>query len=61
MPATSKAQYRFMQKAAHDPAFAKRKGLSPEVAKEFTRVDPAALTERKKRPARKKKQRHAKT
>lgn len=36
MPATSKAQFRFMKAAASNPAFAKRSGIAPSVASEFT-------------------------
>ena len=35
MPAKSKAQERFMQAAAHNPKFAKRAGITPNVAKAF--------------------------
>ena len=35
MPATSKRQYRFMEAAAHNPAFAKKAGIKPKAAKEF--------------------------
>lgn len=39
MPSTSKKQARFMAAAAHDPAFAKRAGISQGVAKEFNQAD----------------------
>ena len=35
MPAKSKKQERFMQAAAHNPSFAKRAGIAPNVAKRF--------------------------
>lgn len=35
MPAKSKAQFRFMQAAAHSPSFAAKAGISRSVAKEF--------------------------
>lgn len=37
MPAKSKAQYKFMQAAAHNPAVAKRAGIKQSVAKEFVK------------------------
>lgn len=36
MPATSKAQFRFMKAAEHNPKFAKKVGISPSVAGEYT-------------------------
>ena len=36
MPATSKAQFRFMQAAAHNPKFAKKIGISQSKAAEYT-------------------------
>lgn len=36
MPAKSKAQMRFMKMIEHNPEMAKEKGISPEVAKEYT-------------------------
>ena len=36
MPAKSKAQFRLMQAAAHNPDVAKKTGISQNVAKEFT-------------------------
>jgi len=36
MPAKSKAQFRFMKAAEADPRFAKRVGIKPSVAKEYT-------------------------
>lgn len=39
MPSTSKKQRNFMAAAAHDPAFAKRVGVSQKVAKEFNQAD----------------------
>ena len=39
MPSTSKKQRNFMAAAAHDPAFAKRVGISQKVATEFNQAD----------------------
>ena len=39
MPSVSKKQRNFMAAAAHDPAFAKRVGISQKVAKEFNQAD----------------------
>lgn len=51
MPAKSKAQYRFMQAAAHNPKFAKKAGIKPSVAAEFVSgQSPKGLPEKKKRP-----------
>jgi hypothetical protein len=36
MPAKSKAQFRFMKAAESNPKFAKRVGISPSVAAEYT-------------------------
>ena len=36
MPAKSKAQFKFMQTAAHNPAMAKRVGIAPSTAAEYT-------------------------
>jgi hypothetical protein len=36
MPARSKAQFRFMKAAENNPAFAKKMGISPMAAGEFT-------------------------
>lgn len=37
MPARSKKQFRFMKAAENNPEFAKKVGIEPEVAKEFTK------------------------
>lgn len=37
MPAKSKAQFRLMKAAETNPQFAKKVGIDPEVAKEFTK------------------------
>lgn len=37
MPAKSKAQFRLMKAAENNPEFAEKVGISPEVAKEFTK------------------------
>jgi hypothetical protein len=39
MPSTSKKQHNFMAAAAHNPAFAKKVGVSMDVAKEFNQAD----------------------
>ena len=39
MPSTSKKQHKFMAAAAHNPAFAKKTGISQNVAKEFNNAD----------------------
>ena len=39
MPSKTKKQKRFMQAAAHNPAFAKKAGISQKVAKEFNDAD----------------------
>jgi hypothetical protein len=39
MPSTSKKQAKFMAAAAHNPAFAKKVGISTDVAKEFNKAD----------------------
>lgn len=39
MPSTSKKQARFMAAAAHNPEFAKKVGISMDVAKEFNKAD----------------------
>jgi hypothetical protein len=39
MPSTSKKQAKFMAAAAHNPAFAKKVGISQGVAKEFNQAD----------------------
>lgn len=39
MPSKSKAQRNFMAAAAHNPAFAKKVGISQDVAKEFNQAD----------------------
>lgn len=36
MPATSKAQFRLMKAVEHNPKLAKRTGISPDVAAEYT-------------------------
>jgi hypothetical protein len=39
MPSTSKKQHNFMAAAAHNPAFAKKVGISQTVAKDFNKAD----------------------
>lgn len=36
MPAKSRSQFRFMKAAEHNPSFAKKAGISPAEAKEYT-------------------------
>jgi len=36
MPATTKKQFKFMKAAEHNPDFAEKVGIDPEVAKEYT-------------------------
>ena len=42
MPSTSPKQKRLMQAAAHDPEFAKKAGISMDVAQDFNAADKAA-------------------
>lgn len=37
MSAKSKQQFKFMKAAEHNPEFAKKVGIKPEVAKEYTK------------------------
>ena len=48
MPATSKAQFRMMQAAKHNPKMRRRMGISKKVAEEFTPhgASPRGLPER---------------
>lgn len=39
MPSKSAKQHRFMEAAAHNPAFAKKAGVPVSVAKEFVAAD----------------------
>lgn len=39
MPSKSKAQQRLMHAAANNPAFARKEGVPPKVAKEFVAAD----------------------
>jgi hypothetical protein len=39
LPSKSDKQKRFMAAAAHNPAFAKKAGISQKVAKEFNQAD----------------------
>ena len=39
LPSTSKRQHRFMEEAAHNPAFARAHGIKPGVAAEFAHAD----------------------
>ena len=49
MPARSKRQFRLMSAVAHNPAFAKKVGISQKVGKDFT----AATKNYKKLPEKK--------
>ena len=48
MPSKSPQQHRFMEAAAHNPAFAQKAGISQSVAKEFVAAD--AKKAKKKAP-----------
>ena len=39
MPSKTAKQHRFMEAAAHNPAFAKKAGISQAVAREFVAAD----------------------
>lgn len=49
MPSSSPKQARTMAAAAHNPAFAKKMGIPPKVAKEFNAADKGTGILRKKR------------
>jgi len=49
MPSVSKRQAKFMAAAAHNPAFAKRAGISVKVAKEFSAADQKSRLKPKRR------------
>ena len=49
MPSSSPAQARLMASAAHDPAFAKKVGVPPGVAREFNMADAKTGILRKKK------------
>ena len=49
MPSKSAKQHRFMEAAAHNPAFAKKAGIPQKVAKEFVAAD-AATTRKEAKP-----------
>ncbi len=51
MPSKSPKQARLMAGAAHDPAFAKKVGVPPGVAKEFNAADKRTGILRKKKPS----------
>ncbi len=53
MPAKSKAQFRLMKAAEHNPAVAEKVGISPTVAKEYTESNTGKKAF-KKLPAKKK-------
>ncbi len=50
MPSKSPKQARMMAAAAHNPAFAKKVGVPPGVAKEFNRADVKTGILRRKKP-----------
>ena len=53
MPAKSKAQFKLMQLAAHNPKAAKRIGISPAKAREFVAgQSPKGLPARKRKKSR---------
>ena len=47
MPAVSKKQEKFMQAVAHNPAFAKKVGVSQSVGREFTKKEGGQMKESK--------------
>ena len=47
MPSVSKRQARYMAMLAHNPAMAKREGVSLKVAREFNKADARAGTLKK--------------
>ncbi len=49
MPSKSAKQARTMAAAAHNPAFAKKVGIPPKVAKDFNRADARTGILRKKK------------
>ena len=55
MPSKSAQQHRFMEAAAHNPAFAEKAGIPQKVAKEFVAADKRAAKKKaaKKKPAKK--------
>jgi len=50
MPSSTPKQARTMAAAAHNPAFAKKVGIPPGVAKEFNKADKGTGILRKKKP-----------
>lgn len=50
MPSSSSKQARTMAAAAHNPAFAKKMGIPPGVAKEFNKADAKTGILRRKKP-----------
>ena len=55
MPSKSAQQHRFMEAAAHNPAFAEKAGISQELAREFVAADKKKT--RKRKPAAQRKSR----
>lgn len=51
MPAKSKAQFKFMEAAAHNPKFAKKAGIKPSQAAEYVagQKNYKSLPDRKKK------------
>lgn len=51
MPSSTERQKRFMTIAAHSPAFAKKVGIDPKVAKEFHSEDKKIEEGKKHKPS----------
>jgi len=51
MPSKSAQQHRFMEAAAHNPAFAEKAGIPQKVAKEFVAADKKAAKKAAKKTA----------
>jgi len=49
MPSKTAKQRRFMRIAAHNPAFAKKAGIKPSVAKEFHQADKRKKARKRRR------------
>jgi hypothetical protein len=54
MPSKSAQQHRFMEAAAHNPAFAEKAGIPQKVAKEFVAADKKATKRTSSKRSRKK-------
>ncbi len=53
MPAKSKAQFRLMAAAEHNPAFAKKVGIKPSTGKDFVEATKSYKALPEKKPAKK--------